>query len=193
MTWPTCSQYSTYRHTVFEVKPIWWWFQSPVIDYWKHTIEVNKGTQVETKWSEWRECVFLTRCMSWLMRSQCLISKEWRYWSCLNSLRLWCILSSWKPKSQRHENRSHNVCFRLRSWKLKSQPKSQHMIQIEVMKTEVTTSRTPSSHWWKEGMTRGRTLLTYRIGGRQTTCTLVVPCLDHRGKGRNGCGGLVDW
>ena len=27
---------------------------------------------------------------------------------------------------------------------------------------------TPSSHWWKERMTRGRTLLTYRIGGRQT-------------------------
>ena len=46
-------------------------------------------------------------------------------------------------------------------------------------------------HWWKERMTRGRTLLTYRIGGRQTvqsyqhsrTCcvhwSLTHPTLAH--------------
>jgi hypothetical protein len=52
---------------------------------------------------------------------------------------------------------------------------SQHpqiILQIEVMnpKSQRRTRLllTPSSHWWKERMARGRTLLTCRIGGRQT-------------------------
>jgi hypothetical protein len=45
------------------------------------------------------------------------------------------------------------------------------MVQIEVMKNEVITYQTPVDSikpLWKERMTRGRTLLIYQIGGRQT-------------------------
>ena len=48
------------------------------------------------RWSEWRQYVFSTRCVSWATRSQCLMSKGWWYWSCLSTLRLFCRLRSWR-------------------------------------------------------------------------------------------------
>ena len=63
----------------------------------------------------------------------------------------------------------------LKILKLSEHP--QIMMQIEVMKTEVISTRllpTPSSRMWKERMSRVTTLLTYPIGGRQT-----VQCYQH--------------
>ena len=81
----------------------------------------------------------------------------------------------------------------LRILKLPQHP--QIILQIEVMKPKSKRCTrlllTPSSHWWKERMGRGRALLTCRIGERQTVqnyqqsptccvqCSLTHPTLAH--------------
>ena len=86
-----------------------------------------------------KEWVFSTRCMSWGTGSQCLTSEG------------------------------------LKILKLSQVQHPQILLQMEVTKAEVITYQTVQaladsikSHWWTERIPRGRTLLTYRIGERQT-------------------------
>ncbi len=65
----------------------------PEIDYWKRTIEVKKGAQVE-RMKRVRIFNPLHVLTNKISDSQCLISKGSRYSSCLGNLRLWCRLRS---------------------------------------------------------------------------------------------------